>query len=54
MFIQSEAIDYCVKPEDFKALDTANEKDAEEGGDMNRSLEKVIISCVVNNQPGGP
>lgn len=52
MFIQSEAIDYCVKTEDFKALDTADEKEAEEGGDMNRNLEKVVISCVVNNQTG--
>lgn len=53
MFVQPEAINYHVKPKDFKALDTGNEKDSGEGKDTNGNLEKFIISCVVNDQPGG-
>lgn len=53
MFVQPEAINYHVKPKDFEALDTGNEKEAGEGKGTNGSLEKFIISCVVNDQPGG-
>lgn len=52
MFVQPAAINYCVKTKHFKALDTGNEKEAGEGRGMNRSLERVIISCVANDQPG--
>lgn len=53
MFVQPEAINYRVKPKDLKALDIGNEKDSGEGKGTNGSLEKFIISCVVNDQPGG-
>lgn len=52
MFVQPEAINYGVKTKDFKAVDTGNEKEAGEGRGKNRTLEKVIINCVVNDQPG--
>lgn len=52
MFVQPEAINYRVKPEDFKALDTGNEKETGKGKGTNGSLEKFIINCVVNDQPG--
>lgn len=51
MYSQTPSI--IVKTKDFKALDTGNEKEAREGEGTNGSLEKVIISCVVNDQPGG-
>lgn len=53
MFVQPEAISYCVKAKDFKALDTGNEKEAGEKGAPNGGLEQGVISCAVNDQPRG-
>lgn len=53
MFVQPEAINYCVKTKRFKALDTGNEREGREGwGEDNKSLERVLISCVANDQLG--